>query len=169
MLAGGSSGAVGGFISQPFNFLKIKRQSSSNTVQLNDFRISSLSKGIFINTFRCGMAGMTQFATYFWVLNKLKSSETDSSSQLLMNRAISGSIAGIALALVANPFDVLVYNIYLTNQNETTSLKTFQNLIRKEGFSIFYKGLLASSSRLASASLLTLVIWEELRDLFLIK
>lgn len=81
---------------------------------------------------------------------------------------VSSFVAGVAVALVTSPVDVVktrVMNVNPKNPAYTSMLDCFQKIIRVEGPLGLYKGVNAQWMRVGPLTMIQFMVWEQFRVL----
>jgi ornithine carrier protein len=141
------AGITRAIVSQPFDTIKTKMQSSLYKNSYECLKMTIKNEGLFFlykgmtfpligNSFVVG--------TYFHVYNKM--------NQNKYNPFISGSIAGICSSFISNPIEFVRIKMQMTdkmanNTNYKNSFICMKNIIKYDGFSGIFKGQLATSLR----------------------
>jgi len=183
--AGFASGAAGAVLASPFFLIKTRMQSysgakaaSSEGAQgvgqqtyykgsadglLKIYKaegIVGLFRGVEAAILRTGAGSAAQLPVYNFTKSLLLEYDIveDNSTGL---HFLSGALAGLGVAIVMNPWDVILTRVY--NQKGDLykgPIDCFSKTVRTEGFSALYKGFYAQLFRIWPHSILTLMFME---------
>lgn len=186
--AGFLSGSAGAIIANPLFLVKTRMQSYSamsatvgsatqaasvgqqtyyrspidglKTIFKNE-GFKGLFRGVDAAVLRTGAGSSAQLPAYFYTKNLVISNNIVSPDSILLH-FISSSVAGFAVAVVMNPWDVVLTRVY--NQQGDLYKGPVDCIIktaRTEGLSAFYKGFWAQLFRIGPHSILTLMFMEQ--------
>lgn len=116
------------------------------------------------------LVNSTQLATYDHTKHSLIDHGWFTEGKLV--HFTSAMIAGVAVAIVTSPVDVVKTRVMNVDPNQpaySSMLDCFQKVFRVEGPLGFYKGFNAQWLRLGPLTTLQFLIWERLRKAFDIK
>lgn len=183
--AGFVSGSAGAVIASPFFLIKTRMQSYSATQSASQDvsqrvgqqtyyknawdgllkiysaeGVKGLFRGVDAAILRTGAGSAAQLPVYNFTKNWLLDSNIveDNSTGL---HFLSSAMAGLGVAIVMNPWDVILTRVY--NQNGDLykgPIDCFSKTVRAEGFGALYKGFWAQLFRIGPHSILTLMFME---------
>ncbi|CAK9439296.1 uncharacterized protein LODBEIA_P34870 [Lodderomyces beijingensis] len=178
VLAGFTSGAAGAVLASPFFLIKTRMQSFSKTGAVGQQThytgtwdgirqiykhegLRGLYRGVDAAVLRTGAGSSAQLPVYYLTKNfALKHHLARDNSFLL--HFISASMAGLGVAIVMNPWDVVLTRMYNQKGNLYKSpLDCFKKIISIEGPMALYKGFWAQLFRVGPHSILTLMFMEQ--------
>ena len=172
------SGGIGSVIANPFFLIKTRMQSYTKTSHVvgqqthykNVFEgiskivrtegLKGLFRGYDSAILRSGVGSSAQLPLYFLAkLELVKAKLIDGVSTT--SNLICSSLAGLGVAVVMNPFDVVLTRVYNQKGNlYKGSIDCLAKTIRYEGFPALYKGFIAQTVRVAPHTILTLTFME---------
>eukprot|EP01121_Diplochlamys_sp_Union-15-3_P017751 TRINITY_DN6317_c0_g2_i1.p1 TRINITY_DN6317_c0_g2~~TRINITY_DN6317_c0_g2_i1.p1 ORF type:complete len:308 (+),score=35.94 TRINITY_DN6317_c0_g2_i1:41-964(+) len=184
LLSGAASGALGAFVASPLFLIKVRMQTQSKNVAvgyqhqysgvIGAFKeiiqkegIRGLWRGSDGAILRVSVGSAIQLSTYdHWkhFILKYKVFSND-----LAVYASASLLTGLGLVLFMNPVDVVSTRLYnQPSQNGKGLMYTgpfdcLAKTFKSEGFFGFYKGLLTHYLRLGPHTILTFVIWEQIK------
>ncbi|KAK9889833.1 hypothetical protein WA026_007200 [Henosepilachna vigintioctopunctata] len=190
VLIGGLCGAFGAYIASPFYLVKthLQAEASADIAFGHQHKHSGTwsafkniygkegVKGLFRGSSsavpRAFVGSTSQLTSFSYVKQYMKNQD------ILQNHPIWGSfvasmIAGVAISVAMTPFDLVSTRLY--NQGVDASgrgllytgyFDCIFKIWKSEGFFGFYKGLGASYFRLGPHTVLTLVFWDKLRNIY---
>ncbi|KAK6204678.1 mitochondrial oxaloacetate carrier protein [Scheffersomyces amazonensis] len=177
------SGSAGAILGSPFFLIKTRMQSYTKAAseaahhvgQQTYYKgvwdglsqvyksegIKGLYRGVDAAVLRTGAGSSAQLPVYTYTKNfLLKHNIVDENSLLL--HFISSSMAGLGVAIVMNPWDVILTRVYNQKGNLYKGpIDCFQKTLRYEGPKAFYKGFWAQLFRIGPHSILTLMFMEQ--------
>ncbi|EGG20994.1 transmembrane protein [Cavenderia fasciculata] len=188
LAAGAAAGAFGASMGSPFDLVKVRMQAARmfpNDPQFKDYNSTSnafksiirnegyrgLVRGMATSAQRTAVGSSIQLSTYF------ESKRMVMSTGLFTKDGIDAQfmaslIAGLFVTIGMNPFDVARTRLYYQGKGNTHGEKykslvdCIYKTVKYEGFFALYKGFLAHYLRLAPHTCLTLVFWEQFKDMF---
>lgn len=120
-----------------------------------------LLRGIDAAILRTGAGSSAQLPAYFYAKSLVISNNIAAPDSILLH-FISSSVAGFAVAIVMNPWDVVLTRVY--NQKGDLykgPIDCILKTAKTEGLSAFYKGFWAQLFRIGPHSILTLMFMEQ--------
>eukprot|EP00026_Physarum_polycephalum_P011256 Phypoly_transcript_11463.p1 GENE.Phypoly_transcript_11463~~Phypoly_transcript_11463.p1 ORF type:complete len:306 (+),score=41.80 Phypoly_transcript_11463:49-966(+) len=183
LLAGATSGAFGAALANPADLVKVRMQAQAKAgghqySGLTDAFSSiyhkeglrGLYKGVWPSTQRAALLTATQLACYDHIKHFLLNSNIGLSDNILTHFC-SSVVAGFFAAAVTSPFDVVKSRIM--NQHTapgspplyTGTLDCFAKTIKSEGFYGLYKGFIPNWMRIGPHTIVTFIVYEQLRKL----
>jgi len=185
VLAGFVAGAAGAVVASPFFLIKTRMQSYSGAKAasaqgsqsvgqqtyyknaadglLKIYRaegIVGLFRGVDAAILRTGAGSAAQLPVYNLTKSMLLEYDVveDNSTGL---HFISGAMAGLGVAIVMNPWDVILTRVYNQKGNLYKGpIDCFAKTVKTEGFGALYKGFYAQLFRIWPHSILTLMFME---------
>lgn len=180
VLAGAVSGIAGAVIASPFFLVKTRMQSFSKAVAvehvgqqtyykstsdglLRIFRaegIRGLYRGMDAAIIRTGAGSSAQLPVYNMTKTFLLKNDVVKDNSFGLH-FLSSSMAGLGVAIVMNPWDVILTRMYNQKGNLYSGpLDCFKKTIKTEGPAALYKGFWAQLFRIGPHSILTLMFME---------
>lgn len=181
--AGAISGTMGAIVANPLFLVKTRMQSYSAMANAGDIAVGQqthykspfdglskifkaegvkgLFRGVDAAILRTGAGSSTQLPAYFYTKNVVVNSGIIDPNSILVH-FISSSVAGFAVAIVMNPWDVVLTRVY--NQKGDLykgPVDCIIKTLKTEGPSAFYKGFWAQLFRIGPHSILTLMFMEQ--------
>ncbi|KAK6459646.1 mitochondrial oxaloacetate carrier protein [Scheffersomyces xylosifermentans] len=184
VFAGFVSGSAGAVLASPFFLIKTRMQSFSKATNLEAAHhvgqqtyysnawdgiakiyksegVKGLYRGVDAAILRTGAGSAAQLPVYNLTKNFLLKHNYVEDHSLGLH-FISSSMAGLGVAIVMNPWDVILTRVYNQKGNLYKGpIDCFQKTIRYEGFSALYKGFWAQLFRIGPHSILTLMFMEQ--------
>lgn len=126
-----------------------------------------LWRGVGPNVQRAALVSATQIPTYDHTKNTLKTSNY--MEEGLKLHAVSSLIAGFVTSLVTSPFDVIktrTMNECYHSKNSaiySSTISSFLKILQTEGILGFYKGLFPNWMRTGPHTMITFLVFEQLR------
>ncbi|CAI5758187.1 unnamed protein product [Candida verbasci] len=179
VLAGFISGSAGAVLASPFFLIKTRMQSFSKggaAVGQQTYYKSAwdgisqiyksegfkgLYRGVDAAILRTGAGSAAQLPVYNLTKNFILKHKLFKEDSLALS-FISSSCAGLGVAIVMNPWDVVLTRMYNQKGNLYTSpLDCFKKTISTEGPMALYKGFWAQLFRIGPHSILTLMFMEQ--------
>lgn len=175
--AGFISGSAGAVLASPFFLVKTRMQSYTkfNAVGQQTYYkgafdgiktiysaegFKGLYRGVDAAILRTGAGSAAQLPVYFYTKNILINHGFDDNSFGL--HLLSSSMAGLGVAIVMNPWDVILTRVYNQSGNLYKGpIDCFSKTIKSEGFGALYKGFWAQLFRIGPHSILTLMFMEQ--------
>ncbi|KAK6465796.1 mitochondrial oxaloacetate carrier protein [Scheffersomyces coipomensis] len=177
------SGSAGAILGSPFFLIKTRMQSYSkagseaahHVGQQTYYKgvwdglskvykaegIKGLYRGVDAAVLRTGAGSSAQLPVYTYTKNFLLKNNIAEDNSLKMH-FISSSTAGLGVAIVMNPWDVILTRLYNQKGNLYKGpIDCFQKTIRTEGPAALYKGFWAQLFRIGPHSILTLMFMEQ--------
>ncbi|KAL6453068.1 OAC1 Mitochondrial oxaloacetate transport protein [Candida maltosa Xu316] len=180
VLAGFTSGAIGAALASPLFLIKTRMQSfnKSHTGTVgeqtyykntwdgiskifNSEGVKGLYRGVDAAILRTGAGSAAQLPTYYLTKSYLLKHNLVEENSFMMN-FISSVVAGLGVAIVMNPWDVVLTRMY--NQKGDLykgPIDCFKKTISIEGPMALYKGFWAQLFRIAPHTILTLLFMEQ--------
>ncbi|RLV95035.1 Mitochondrial oxaloacetate transport protein [Spathaspora sp. JA1] len=183
VLAGFISGSAGAVLASPFFLIKTRMQSFTKASNLQGASVGQqtyyknawdglaqiytkegfkgLYRGVDAAILRTGAGSAAQLPVYNLTKNFLLKHDIVKDHSIGLH-FISSSMAGLGVAIVMNPWDVILTRMYNQKGNLYTGpLDCFQKTIRIEGPAALYKGFWAQLFRIGPHSILTLMFMEQ--------
>lgn len=177
MFSGAASGIIGGIVGSPLFLVKTRMQSYSTAIQLGDQThytgvwnglstiyknngILGLFKGVDAAILRTGAGSSVQLPIYNTAKNfLLKNDIMDNGPSLHLT---ASTIAGLGVAVVMNPWDVILTRIYNQKTNKYKGpIDCLMKTVKIEGPMALYKGFQAQVFRIAPHTILCLTLMEQ--------
>lgn len=184
VLSGCISGCAGAIIASPFFLIKTRMQSYSKAInseaahhigQQTYYRsvwdgflqiykaegFKGLFRGVDAAVLRTGAGSAAQLPVYNATKTFLLKHEIVGNNTLALH-FLSSSMAGLGVAIVMNPWDVILTRVY--NQKGDLykgPVDCFRKTVSSEGFGALYKGFWAQLFRIGPHSILTLMFMEQ--------
>ncbi|XP_029037453.1 solute carrier family 25 member 35-like [Osmia bicornis bicornis] len=186
----GTAGCVGAVLGSPFYMIKTQLQSQSAQSIAVGYQhnysgtwiaikslwkeggIFALYRGWYANVPRIFVGSATQLTTFGLTADWLRSLKIFTDQPLLLT-FFASLIGGSCVALTMQPFDVLATRLY--NQRTDAAgkgmlynglLDAFIKILRTEGLTGLYKGIFPTWMRIAPHTVLCLVFYEKLDQLY---
>ncbi|XP_054011899.1 solute carrier family 25 member 35-like isoform X2 [Hylaeus anthracinus] len=186
----GTAGSIGAVLGSPFYMLKTQLQSqSAQTIAVGyqhnhlgtwyafkslwkEGGIVALYRGWYANIPRVFVGSATQLTTFGLAADWLRSLQILPNQPILLT-FLASMIGGSCVALTMQPFDVLATRLY--NQRIDAGgkgslynglLDAIIKIFRKEGLTGLYKGIFPTWMRIAPHTVLCLVFYEKLDQLY---
>ncbi|XP_076634934.1 solute carrier family 25 member 35 [Colletes latitarsis] len=189
-IVSGTAGSIGAILGSPFYMLKTQLQSqSAQTIavgyqhnHLGTWRafkslwkeggIIALYRGWYANIPRVFIGSATQLTTFGLAADWLRSLHICPDKPILLT-FLASVIGGSCVALTMQPFDVLATRLY-NQQTDAGGKGSLYNglldalikIFRKEGLTGLYKGIFPTWMRIAPHTVLCLVFYEKLDQLY---
>ncbi|XP_043252629.1 solute carrier family 25 member 35-like [Colletes gigas] len=186
----GTAGSIGAILGSPFYMLKTQLQSqSAQTIAVGyqhnhlgtwcalkslwkEGGIVALYRGWYANIPRVFVGSATQLTTFGLAADWLRSLHICPDQPILLT-FLASVIGGSCVALTMQPFDVLATRLY-NQQTDAGGKGTLYNglldalikIFRKEGLTGLYKGIFPTWMRIAPHTVLCLVFYEKLDQLY---
>lgn len=176
-LSGGISGAIGSYIANPCDLIKIRQQGvrygdpmpyknflDGITTVFRQEGIRGLYKGVSATVLRAAILTASQLSSYDHTKTTLLLHGWGDNAK---THIFSSLVAGLCTAIASSPVDV-VKSKYMNdaaslNPKYKSALDCAVKTLRKEGFFAFYKGFTPNYIRLGGHCLLTLPLYEQVR------
>lgn len=176
-IAGAASGCLAAFLASPFNLIKTRLQSAStlrdvgyqhNYASMFDAIRSIVKRDGPLGLWRGSGAAMLRTSVGSCV--QLSVYDYGKSFFVYKSNLLSSMTCSVFLVAAMNPFDVVMTRLY--NQNPAAIkylgiLDCFRKIVKHEGLSGLYKGALPNYLRLGPHTILTLLFYEQFKDLSL--
>ncbi|CAB4257138.1 similar to Saccharomyces cerevisiae YKL120W OAC1 Mitochondrial inner membrane transporter, transports oxaloacetate, sulfate, thiosulfate, and isopropylmalate [Maudiozyma barnettii] len=177
MVSGASSGIIGAVVGSPLFLIKTRMQSFSKAVALGDqthytgvwngFKtilkaegILGLYRGVDAAVIRTASGSAVQLPIYNIVKHGLLRNHIMSDSPAL--HLTSSAVAGLGVAVVMNPWDVILTRIYNQKTDKYKGpIDCLVKTVKIEGIGALYKGFEAQVFRIAPHTILTLTFLEQ--------
>ncbi|XP_033175545.1 solute carrier family 25 member 35 isoform X2 [Bombus impatiens] len=186
----GTSGSVGAVLGSPFYMVKTQLQAkSAQTIAVGyqhnysgtwsafkslwkEGGIVALYRGWYANIPRVFVGSATQLTTFGLAADWLRSLQVFTDQPIFLT-FLASIIGGSCVALTMQPFDVLATRLY-NQQTDVGGKGTLYNglldaiikILRTEGLSGLYKGIVPTWMRIAPHTVLCLVFYEKLDQLY---
>ncbi|CAL9728424.1 mitochondrial oxaloacetate transport protein [Monosporozyma unispora] len=177
MFSGAFSGIIGAVVGSPLFLVKTRMQSYSTAIQLGDqthytgvwnglssiYKQSGflgLFKGVDAAILRTGFGSSVQLPIYNTAKNFLLKNDIMENGPGL--HLTASTIAGLGVAVVMNPWDVILTRIYNQKTNKYKGpIDCFVKTVKIEGPMALYKGFQAQVFRIAPHTILCLTLMEQ--------
>lgn len=192
LLAGATSGAVGSALASPMDLVKVRMQSDRTGARYNnhfffackdiyqhDGLIKGFYRGVGPTTFRAMALTAAQLPSYDHM--KVVLLQSPSFEEGFTVHMIASMFAGLMAATASSPLDVIKTKI-MNECSKTSSAsredfhaskqlirKAFADVMRQDGIRGFFKGWLPNWMRLGPHTIITLMVYEELRAMMGLK
>lgn len=183
VLSGFVSGTAGAIVANPFFLIKTRMQSFNKASAkvsvsvghqtyyksvLDGFRqiyaaegVRGWFRGVDAAVLRTGAGSSAQLPVYNLTKNYLLHHNLLENGSLGLH-FVSSSTAGLGVAIVMNPWDVVLTRLYNQKGNLYKGpVDCFTKIVRTEGPTAFYKGFWAQLLRVGPHSILTLMFMEQ--------
>eukprot|EP00761_Pharyngomonas_kirbyi_P014260 gb/GECH01014290.1/.p1 GENE.gb/GECH01014290.1/~~gb/GECH01014290.1/.p1 ORF type:complete len:320 (+),score=65.46 gb/GECH01014290.1/:1-960(+) len=180
--AGGFAGAIGSFIANPSDLIKIRQQGvlpgqpprykHFGDAAVTIFRtegIGGLYKGVGATVARAAVLTSAQLSSYDHTKHLLlKTQYFDDSYR---THATSSLVAGLCTTIASSPVDVIKTR-YMNDKSAggeglyKSALDCFIKTVKNDGFRALYRGFTPNYIRVGTHCLLTLPLYEQMRKLF---
>ncbi|EGV61586.1 Mitochondrial oxaloacetate carrier protein [Yamadazyma tenuis] len=152
--ASGQSVAVGQqtFYRSPFEGLKKIFKAEG---------IKGLFRGVDAAILRTGAGSSTQLPSYFYAKSLVIDNHIVAEDSILVH-LIASSVAGLAVAVMMNPWDVVLTRVYNQKGDLYSGVgDCIVKTVKTEGITAFYKGFWAQLFRIGPHSILSLMFMEQ--------
>ncbi|GAA5844394.1 hypothetical protein JCM11251_007596 [Rhodosporidiobolus azoricus] len=172
LAAGMASGMVGAAIANPADLLKVRLQapSASGTLRSHFNEIVSqhgfkgLYKALGPTTIRAGILTSSQLGCYDQVKHMLKRDFPATFNEGFRTHLVASAIAGFCCSAASNPVDVIKVRMMTDKTGHyRNALHCAALLLKNEGPLAYFKGFTMCFARLWPHSLVSLVVFEQLR------
>ncbi|GAA5910095.1 hypothetical protein JCM6882_006514 [Rhodosporidiobolus microsporus] len=172
LAAGMASGMVGAAIANPADLLKVRLQAPSASGTLSShFReivstqgVRGLYKAIGPTTIRAGILTSSQLGCYDQVKHMLKRDLPSHFHEGFRTHLAASAIAGFCCSAASNPVDVIKVRMMTDKTGQyNNAIHCAALLLKHEGPLAFFKGFTMCFTRLWPHSLVSLVVFEQLR------
>ncbi|BGP37543.1 hypothetical protein JCM10450v2_001458 [Rhodotorula kratochvilovae] len=172
LAAGMASGMVGAAVANPADLLKVRLQAPSATGTLRDHAsniyrahgIKGFYKALFPTTVRAGILTAAQLGTYDHFKHLLKKDFPQHFQEGIRTHLVASGIAGFCCSAASNPVDVVKVRVMNDRTGQYRgAIHCAALLLKNEGPLAFYKGFSMCFWRLWPHSLVSLVVFEQLR------
>lgn len=186
IVAGATSGAVGAAIANPTDLVKVRMQAEGslpvgqprrykNTLDafVKIFKsegLAGLYKGVGPTTYRATLLTAAQLPSYdhskhFLLNNKIMKQDN------IYTHFVASMIAGFNAAVITSPVDVIKSRIMNQHSSNSTTHYTgtydcFTKIVKNEGVLGLYKGFFPNWMRIGPHTIVTFLVYEELRKFF---
>ena len=175
--AGASSGIIGAVVGSPLFLIKTRMQSYSNAIHIGQqthytsvfnglstiFRnegFKGLYRGVDAAILRTGVGSSVQLPIYNICKNFFLKNDILNDGTAL--HLLSSTISGFGVAVVMNPWDVVLTRVYNQKGNLYKGpIDCFVKTVKAEGFSALYKGFGAHILRIGPHTILCLTFLEQ--------
>ncbi|KAG6957849.1 hypothetical protein JG688_00010787 [Phytophthora aleatoria] len=182
LLAGAATGGIGSALVNPMDLVKVRMQADRSGARYNnnftfacrqiyqqEGLVEGFYRGVAATTFRAMALTGAQLPSYDHMKHTLLTQT--SLEEGVTVHMISSMFAGLMAATASSPMDVMKTQI----QNEAKSGgsnvlgRAFMQVLRTEGIRGFFKGWLPNWFRLGPHTIISLMVYEELRSTMGIK
>lgn len=185
LLAGATSGAVGSALASPMDLVKVRMQSdrtgerygnrflfACKDIYQHDGLIKGFYRGVGPTTFRAMALTAAQLPSYDHM--KVVLLQSPHFEEGIVVHMIASMFAGLMAATASSPLDVIKTKIMNECSKTATSpeqfhankqliRKAFMQVLQTDGLRGFFKGWLPNWMRLGPHTIITLMVYEELR------
>ncbi|XP_022667295.1 solute carrier family 25 member 35-like isoform X2 [Varroa destructor] len=192
VLAGAVAGSGGAFFASPLYMIKTQLQAKSTNALIavgyqhrHGGIVTALSKvwvaaglkglwrGAGAATIRVSTGSSVQLGTFSKVKSVLVQYLPSMQERTTLCTFLSSLLSGTVVCIIMTPFDVVCTRLYNQGVNPQTRkglyyngfLDCFAKILRSEGPLGFYKGISAAFLRCGPHTILTLMLWQTLRDI----
>ncbi|GJN88142.1 hypothetical protein Rhopal_001098-T1 [Rhodotorula paludigena] len=175
-LAGGmASGMIGAAVANPADLLKVRLQAPAATGSLRQHvvqiaqneGIKGFYKAVGPTIVRAGVLTSTQLGCYDHIKHTLKKDFPGTFNEGIRTHVAASGIAGFCCSAASNPIDVIKVRMMTDKTGQyRNALHCAALLLKNEGPLAYYKGFSMCFWRLWPHSLLSLVVFEQLRKGF---
>ncbi|BGP18780.1 hypothetical protein JCM10213v2_006860 [Rhodosporidiobolus nylandii] len=172
LAAGMTSGMIGAAVANPADLLKVRLQAPSATGTLREHArdilqtqgIKGFYKAVWPTTIRAGILTSAQLGTYDQTKHLLKNNFPGTFKEGFQTHLIASAIAGFCCSVVSNPVDVIKVRMMTDKTGQyRNALHCAGLLLKNEGPLACMKGFSMCFARLWPHSLVSLVVFEQLR------
>ncbi|GAA5974887.1 hypothetical protein JCM11641_008412 [Rhodosporidiobolus odoratus] len=172
LAAGMASGMVGAAIANPADLLKVRLQAPSATGTLRSHAseilqtqgVKGLYKAVWPTTIRAGILTSSQLGCYDQFKTMLKRDFPSAFQEGFRTHLAASAIAGFCCSAASNPVDVIKVRMMTDKTGQySNAFHCAALLLRNEGPLSFMKGFSMCFARLWPQSLVSLVVFEQLR------
>ncbi|TNY19132.1 mitochondrial carrier domain-containing protein [Rhodotorula diobovata] len=172
LLGGMGSGMVGAAVANPADLLKVRLQSPAAKGTLRNHAaqiyrsegIKGFYRALVPTTIRAGILTAAQLGTYDHFKHLLKRDFPQHFHEGIRTHLVASGIAGFCCSAASNPIDVIKVRIMSDKTGQYRgSVHCAALLLKNEGPLAFYKGFSMCFWRLWPHSLVSLVVFEQLR------
>ncbi|GAA5895126.1 uncharacterized protein JCM6883_002327 [Sporobolomyces salmoneus] len=170
--AGMTSGMIGAAVANPADLLKVRLQSLAATGTLRQHiqqvyqgeGIKGFYRAIFPTTVRAGILTASQLGCYDQSKYILKRDFSNTFKEGMQTHLVASAIAGFCCSATSNPVDVVKVRIMSDKTGRySNALQCAALILKDEGPFAFYKGFSMCFLRLWPHSILSLLVFEQLR------
>ncbi|RLN98425.1 hypothetical protein BBJ28_00018917 [Nothophytophthora sp. Chile5] len=176
LLAGATSGGIGSALVNPMDLVKVRMQADRTGARYNNnFRlacraiyeqeglIQGFYRGVAPTTFRAMVLTAAQLPSYDHMKETLL--ESTPLEEGITVHMISSMFAGLTAATASSPLDVMKTQIMNETKSGGSNVmgRAFMRVLRTEGIRGFFKGWLPNWFRLGPHTIISLMVYEELR------
>ncbi|GAA6003555.1 hypothetical protein JCM10207_000387 [Rhodosporidiobolus poonsookiae] len=172
LASGMVSGMIGAAIANPADLLKVRLQAPSATGTLREHAaqiintqgVKGLYRAIWPTTVRAGILTSSQLGCYDQIKHMLKRDFPGTFKEGFQTHLFASAIAGFCCSAASNPVDVIKVRM-MTDQSGQykNAFHCAALLLKNEGPLSFMKGFSMCFARLWPHSLVSLVVFEQLR------
>ncbi|POY72932.1 hypothetical protein BMF94_4008 [Rhodotorula taiwanensis] len=172
LAAGMASGMVGAAIANPADLLKVRLQAPSATGSLRwhasqiiqQHGVAGLYKAVFPTTVRAGILTSSQLGVYDHAKHTLINDFPGTFREGLPTHLAASGFAGFCCSATSNPIDVVKVRMMTDSTGQYRSaMHCAALLLKNEGPLAFYKGFSMCFWRLWPHSIVSLLVFEQLR------
>ncbi|RLN98424.1 hypothetical protein BBJ28_00018916 [Nothophytophthora sp. Chile5] len=176
LLAGATSGGIGSALVNPMDLVKVRMQADRTGARYNnnflfacrqiyhqEGLVQGFYRGVAPTTFRAMALTAAQLPSYDHMKETLLL--TTSLEEGITVHMISSMFAGLTAATASSPFDVMKTQIQNESKSGNSNVlgRAFMRVLRTEGVRGFFKGWLPNWFRLGPHTIISLMVYEELR------
>jgi hypothetical protein len=180
ILSGGMAGAVGSFVANPFDLVKIRQMAvlpgqstpyrnfahATVLIYKNEGGLKGLYRGVGVTVARAAVLTAAQLSTYDHTKHLLIN-HTSIFKDNFYTHLISSLIAGFCTTVASSPVDVIKTR-YMNAPSGfySSALDCAYKTVKNEGVKALYKGFAPNYLRLGAHCMFALPLFEQLRRLF---
>ncbi|KAH7463637.1 hypothetical protein PRIC1_006658 [Phytophthora ramorum] len=176
LLAGATSGGIGSALVNPMDLVKVRMQADRTGARYhNNFTfacrqiyqqeglVEGFYRGVAATTFRAMALTAAQLPSYDHMKHTLLTQT--SLEEGVTVHMISSMFAGLMAATASSPMDVMKTQIQNESKSGGSNVlgRAFMQVLRTEGVRGFFKGWLPNWFRLGPHTIISLMVYEELR------
>ncbi|GAA5913436.1 hypothetical protein JCM5296_003632 [Sporobolomyces johnsonii] len=172
LAAGMVSGMIGAAVANPADLLKVRMQSLSATGTLRDHAstiinthgVRGLYRAVWPTTLRAGILTSSQLGCYDHTKHVLKTDFPNTFREGMPTHLVASAIAGFCCSAASNPIDVVKVRLMSDKTGQyRNAVQCAAMLLKDEGPRAFYKGFTMCFLRLWPHSIVSLLVFEQLR------
>jgi len=174
LAAGMASGMLGAAIANPADLIKVRMQSvgAQGTLRghvaaiIGEKGLHGLYRGVGPTTIRAGILTSSQLGVYDHAKHLLKKDFPHVFREGFVTHLAASGIAGFACSAASNPVDVIKVRVMADNVGKyKNALHCAAMVLKNDGPRAFYKGFTMCFLRLWPHSVISLLVFEQLRKL----
>ena len=177
MLAGGTAGALGNFMSNPADLMKVRFQADTTghfqrqglfrcwRDSIRNEGLVSLWCGCQPTVLRAFFINSVELGGYDVVKRALAPHFTSYNADDIRLHLLCGVISGILASIVSLPFDVIKSRMMVSGSEFRTISQCVKTTIAREGVGAFFKGFVPIASRIIPFNVIQFMLFEQSRRL----